>query len=58
MKMKVVSVGNEYRIYDDTLKTMDKFPTMNYIVRFSPKSGFYLEKYSDIEIGLSQSHWL
>ena len=50
MKMKVVSVGNEYRIYDDTLKTMDKFPTMNYIVRFSPKSGFYLEKYSDIEI--------
>lgn len=56
--MKVVSVGNEYRIYDDTLKTMDKFPTMNYIVRFSPKSGFYLEKYSDIEIGLSQSHWL
>lgn len=48
--MKVVSVGNEYRIYDDTLKTMEKFPAMNYIVRFSQDSGFYLEKYSEIEI--------
>lgn len=48
--MKVVSSGNTYEIFDDSLKTYDKFPAQCYIVRFSKLKGFYLEEYNDIEI--------
>ena len=48
--MRAISYGNSYEIFDDSLKTYEKLPVQNYIVRFSQTKGFYLEKYSDIEI--------
>ena len=48
--MKAISTGNTYKIYDDSLVTFDKLPAQNYVVRFCKMTGFYLEKYSDIEI--------
>lgn len=48
--MKAISYGNSYEIFDDTLKTYDRLPVQNYIVRFSQNKGFYMEKYPDIEI--------
>jgi hypothetical protein len=48
--MKIVNTGNIYRIYDDSLQTYDELPAQVYLVRFSKMSGFFLEKYSDIEI--------
>lgn len=48
--MKAISTGNTYEIFDDSLKTYDKLPTQTYVVRFSKTRGFYLEKYTDIEI--------
>lgn len=48
--MKVISSGNSYEVFDDTLKTYEKFPTQSYVVRFSQFKGFYLEKYVDIEV--------
>ena len=48
--MKVISTGNNYVIYDNTLKTYDKLPAKTYIVRFDQMKGFSLEEYSEIEI--------
>lgn len=48
--MRVINTGNVYRIYDDSLVTLEKFPAKNYVVRFNQRSGFYLEDYSDITI--------
>lgn len=48
--MKVVSVGREYMIYDDSLKTHDKFPAQSYYLRFSKMRGFFLEAQDEIEI--------
>ena len=48
--MKVISSGNTYEVFDDTLRTYDRFPAQSYVVRFSQFKGFYLEKYVDIEI--------
>lgn len=48
--MRVISSGNTYEIFDDTLRTYEKLPSKSYIVRFSKYKGFYLEKYNDIEI--------
>lgn len=48
--MRVINTGNTYRIYDDSLKTFEKLPSQIFVVRFSNMSGFYLEKYQDIEI--------
>ena len=48
--MKAISTGNVYRIYDDTLKTYDKLPAQPYVVRFAMQTGFYLERYADIEV--------
>ncbi len=48
--MRAISYGNSYEIFDDSLKTYEKLPVQNYIVRCSPVKGFFLEKYSDIEI--------
>lgn len=49
-KMRVISTGNEYDIFDDSLRTFDKLPTQTYVVRFHKQKGFFLEKYTDIEI--------
>lgn len=48
--MRAISTGNVYKIFDDTLRTYDKLPAQSYVVRFDKQSGFYMEKYVDIEI--------
>lgn len=48
--MQVVSHGNVYDIYDDTLQTYDQLPPQTYVVRFSKTRGFFLEKYVEMEI--------
>lgn len=48
--MKAISYGNSYEIFDDSLKTYEKLPPQNYIVRFAKEKGFFLEKYPDMEI--------
>lgn len=49
--MNVISVGSTYRIYNDHVITYDQLPAKTYIVRFSEMSGFFLEEFSDIEVG-------
>lgn len=48
--MKVVSTGNTYKIYDETLKTYDQLPAQVYQVNFEKMSGFFLSKMEDIVI--------
>lgn len=42
--------GSTYDIFDDSLKVYEQLPAQPYIVRFSDKRGFYLEKYPNFEI--------
>ena len=48
--MKAINTGNIYRLYDDSMKTYDKLPAQVYTVCFHPQKGFWLEKYSNLEI--------
>lgn len=48
--MKVVNTGNTYRIYNNSLKTFDQLPAQTYTVCFHPQQGFWLEKFSDLEV--------
>ncbi len=48
--MKVISTGNTYRIYDETLRTYDNLPAKTYKVFFSPQTGFFLEETSNLEV--------
>ena len=48
--MKIISTGSDFRIYTDDLKTYDQLPAQAYTVSFSMQSGFFLNKYTDIEI--------
>lgn len=48
--MKVVNTNKTYRIYGDDLKVHDELPVGTYIVRFSQMQGFYLDRYSGIEV--------
>lgn len=48
--MKVIHTGNTFQIYDDSLQTYDRLPVQSYVVRFSKQTGFFLEKYVDMEI--------
>lgn len=48
--MRIINTGNVYRVFDDSLKTYDRFPVQSYIVRFDKMQGFYLEKYTDLEV--------
>ena len=48
--MKVISVGNKYEIYDETLKVYDRLPAGSYVVRFNKMTGFYLDKFKEMEI--------
>ena len=41
--MKAISYGNSYEIFDDSLKTYEKLPPQNYIVRFARRKGFSLK---------------
>lgn len=47
--MKVINTGNTYRVYDDNLKTFDAFPAQIYKISFSMQTGFFAEKYQEIE---------
>jgi hypothetical protein len=49
-EMKVISTGSKFDIYPDDLKSFDKLPADYYIVRFNPKAGFFLEKYSEFQM--------
>ncbi len=48
--MKIINSGVTYDIYPDDLKSFDQLPAEYYIVRFSMKSGFYLERYYEFRI--------
>lgn len=48
--MRVVNTGNTYRIYNNSLKTFDQLPAQAYGVCFHPQQGFWLEKFSDLEV--------
>lgn len=47
---KIINVNNIYECYDDSLKIYEKLPAQVYIIKFTKMRGFYLEKYSDIEV--------
>lgn len=48
--MKVISTGSKFDIYPDDLRSYDKLPAGYYVVRFNPKVGFFLEKYSEFQM--------
>ena len=48
--MKVISTGIEYDIYPDNMKSYDSLPAGYYNVKFSQRSGFWLEKYPELVI--------
>ena len=49
--MKAISQGdNTYDIFDDSLRVYDKLPAQSYVVRFSDRRGFYLSKYTEMDI--------
>lgn len=48
--MKVISTGSKFDIYPDDLRSFDLLPADYYVVRFNPKKGFYLEKYSEFQM--------
>lgn len=53
--MKAISQGdNTYDIFDDSLKVYDQLPSQAYVVRFSERRGFYLERYCNINISESK----
>lgn len=43
--MKAISTGNDFTIYDDSLKTYEQLPAQSYRVCFSERRGFFLTKY-------------
>lgn len=48
--MKVINVGDTYKIYSDNLKVSDTLEPKCYIVGFDPMQGFYLGEHSEIKI--------
>lgn len=48
--MKVINTGNQYVFYKDEVKAYDTLPPAAYTVAYSEKRGFWLEKFSDIQI--------
>lgn len=48
--MKVITNGTIYELRDDRIGISDKLPAQTYVIRCSPMTGFYMEKYSDIEV--------
>ena len=41
--MKAINQGNTFTIYSNALKTYDQLPAQAYVIRFDPRSGFFLE---------------
>jgi len=48
--MKVITTGEIFDIYSDTLQTFDQLPAQAYVVRCAEQKGFYLQKFTDIEV--------
>lgn len=49
--MRVICTGNNsYNIYDDSLQVFNNLPVQTFIVRFNKDVGFFLEKYTDMEV--------
>lgn len=49
--MKAINVGdNTYDIFDDTMQVYNELPAQSYVVRFSERRGFFLEKYNDMDV--------
>lgn len=48
--MRVISTGNNYRIYDNSLKVYEQLPARVYKIDFHPMQGFYLTQIDDIVI--------
>ena len=48
--MKVISTGAKYNIYPDDLRSYDQLPSDYYVVRYSEKEGFFLERYNEFKI--------
>lgn len=44
--MKVISSGNSYEVFDDTLKTYEKFPTQSYVLLPTMKDRFIKDNYA------------
>ncbi len=47
MNMKVINTGNNYRIYDSSMRTFNELPPQVYNVCFDEQRGWSLQKYSD-----------
>lgn len=48
--MKVISTGSKFNIYPDDLRSYDQLPADYYVVRYSEKEGFFLERYNEFKI--------
>ena len=49
--MKIVNIGTQYDAYGENLKVYDALPAQTYIVVYGERTGFHLEKYTDIAAG-------
>ena len=48
--MKIINVGMDYSIYDDSLKVFDALPPKTYAINFSPMAGFSMSERPDLDI--------
>lgn len=48
--MKVVKIGQQYQIYNDTIETFDVIPPKTYTIRFAKMSGFFLEAHTNLTV--------
>jgi len=48
--MRAVNSGNNYHIYDNSVKLYNELPAQIYQVEFAPLAGYRLSKYTDIDI--------
>lgn len=48
--MKAIQTGHKFSIYDDSMKLHNELPAQVYRVEFGQFQGFYLTKFSDIEV--------
>ncbi|MGR6088987.1 AAA family ATPase [Brevibacterium sp. CSND-B09] len=47
----IISTGNTYRLFDDSVQTHRDLPVGTYSVQFSPFSGFSLLRVEDLQVG-------
>lgn len=48
--MKAIQSGNQFRIFNNDMKTYDQIPAQTYLVEFSKEIGFYMSLYQEIHI--------